>query len=203
MDLILCTQKNTRLDILDPKNTWLLYTKNAILRTVYVLPYCWNSALRLHADYSNHAFGSCGNFGLNCVRTISLAEIRTQKNTRLNLQLQKIQELKILDPKKYVGPRRHVYTRVTYLGCEPDYENEAKCKAFHMKTSFICTWMETTFHIKDFALRLAFIMRFKATRKWPILEEGKSCRGFCMKQQQSWKTLARITLITVAKDTHQ
>ena len=33
-------------------------------------------------NYSNHAFGYCGNFGLNCVRTISLAEIRTQKNTR-------------------------------------------------------------------------------------------------------------------------
>ena len=27
----------------------------------------------------NHTFGSCGNFGLNWVRTISLAEIRTQK----------------------------------------------------------------------------------------------------------------------------
>ena len=59
-------------------------------------------------------FGSCGNFGLNCVRTISLAEIRTpkkhaqifqtQKNTRLNLQPKKIQELKVLVPKKYVGP---------------------------------------------------------------------------------------------------
>ena len=29
---------------------------------------------------------------------------QTQKNTRLNLQPKKIQELKILDPKKYVGP---------------------------------------------------------------------------------------------------
>ena len=65
MDLILCTQKNTRLDILDPKK--------------YMI-------------------------GLNCVRTISLAEIRTQKNTQLNPQPKKIQELKILDPKKYVGP---------------------------------------------------------------------------------------------------
>ena len=88
MELILCTQKNTRLDILDPKK--------------YMI-------------------------GLNCVRTISLAEIRTQKNTRrffrpppqkkrLNLQPKKIQELKILDPKKYVGPPRHGYTRVTHLG---------------------------------------------------------------------------------------
>ena len=42
MDLILCTKKNTRLE--------------------------------LHADYLNHAFGSCGNFGSNCVRTITLAK---------------------------------------------------------------------------------------------------------------------------------
>ena len=65
MDLILCTQKNTRRDILDPKK----YT-----------------------------------IGLNCVRTISLAEIRTQKNTRRFFRPKNIQEVKILDPKKYVGP---------------------------------------------------------------------------------------------------
>ena len=52
----------------------------------------------------NRAFGSCRNFGLNCVRTISLAEIQTQKNTRRFFRPKKIQELKILDPKKYVGP---------------------------------------------------------------------------------------------------
>ena len=34
-------------------------------------------------NYSNHAFGSCGNFGLNCVRTISLVEIWTQKNAQI------------------------------------------------------------------------------------------------------------------------
>ena len=60
--------------------------------------------------------GINGNFGLNCVRTISLAEIRTQKNTRIFFRPKKIQELKILDPKKYVGPPRHVYTRVPHLG---------------------------------------------------------------------------------------
>ena len=71
MDLILCTQKKTRLDILDPKK--------------YMI-------------------------GLNCVRTVSLAEIRTHKNTRRFFRPKKIQELTILDPKKYVGPPRHVYT---------------------------------------------------------------------------------------------
>ena len=64
MDLILCTQKNTRPDILDAKKYIKKYTQI----------------------------------------------FQTQKNTRLNLQPQKIQELKILDPKKYIGPPRHVYT---------------------------------------------------------------------------------------------
>ena len=53
--------------------------------------------------------------------------------------------------------------------CEPLYESEAKCKAFHMKISFACIWMKTNFHNKNFALSLVFIMRFTATRKWPIL----------------------------------
>ena len=35
-----------------------------------------------------------------------------------------------------------------------------KCKAFHMKSSFVC--------ILNFELSLTFIMRFKTTRKWPI-----------------------------------
>ena len=52
--------------------------------------------------------------------------------------------------------------------CEPHYESKAKCKIFHMKMSFVCIWMKTNFHNKSFALSLAFIMRFKATRKWSI-----------------------------------
>ena len=41
-------------------------------------------------------------------------------------------------------------------------------KTFHMKISFVCIWMKTNIHNKNFALNLAFIMRFKAARKWPI-----------------------------------
>ena len=52
--------------------------------------------------------------------------------------------------------------------CEPHYESEAKCKAFHTKVIFVCIWVKTNFHNKNFAFSLAFIMRFKATRKWPI-----------------------------------
>ena len=99
MDVILCSQKNTRLEISEI----------------------------LHADYSNHAFGSCGNFGLNCVRTISLAEIRTQKNTRRFFRPKKKNRVKsstqkntgvenVRSEKKNVGPPRHVYTGVYILG---------------------------------------------------------------------------------------
>ena len=40
-------------------------------------------------------------------------------------------------------------------------------KALQMKISFVCMWMKTNFHIINFALSLAFMMRFTATRKWP------------------------------------
>ena len=52
--------------------------------------------------------------------------------------------------------------------CEPHHESEAKCKTFHMKISFVCILMKTNFHNKNFALSLAFIIRFKATRKWSV-----------------------------------
>ena len=103
VDVILCTQKNTRLEILEI----------------------------LHADYSNHAFRSCRNSGLNCVRTISLAEIRTQKNTCrffrhkkntwLNLQPQNNTGVENFKPKKIrrtPPPPPHVYTRVYPLGVQ-------------------------------------------------------------------------------------
>ena len=52
--------------------------------------------------------------------------------------------------------------------CEPHNESEAKCKVFIMKISFHSYANKTNFHMKSFALSLAFIMRFTATRKWPI-----------------------------------
>ena len=42
-----------------------------------------------------------------------------------------------------------------------------KLVLIHMKISFVCMWMKTNFHNEDFALSLAFIMRFTVTRKWP------------------------------------
>ena len=51
---------------------------------------------------------------------------------------------------------------------EPPYENEATCNVFVMKISFHSYANKTNYHMKRFALRLAFLVRFTATRKWPI-----------------------------------
>ena len=37
-----------------------------------------------------------------------------------------------------------------------------------MKLVFIHSVNKTTFHMKSFALSLAVVMKFKATRKWPV-----------------------------------
>ena len=50
----------------------------------------------------------------------------------------------------------------------PLFQSEASCKTFHMKMSFICTWMKTLFDMKDYAPRLTLRKRHKATRKWSI-----------------------------------
>ena len=50
---------------------------------------------------------------------------------------------------------------------EPHYGREAKCKVFVMKISFHSYLNKTNFHMKSFALSLAFTGRFTATRKWP------------------------------------
>ena len=36
--------------------------------------------------------------------------------------------------------------------CEPRYESETKCNAFHMKISFVCIWIKTIFLIKTLHL---------------------------------------------------
>ena len=52
---------------------------------------------------------------------------------------------------------------------EPHYESETKCKGFVMKISFHSYANKTNFHLKSFALSFAFIVRFTANRKWPIV----------------------------------
>ena len=51
---------------------------------------------------------------------------------------------------------------------EPRYKSEAKCKVFVMKISFHSYANKTHFHLKSFALSLAFIVRFTVTWQWPI-----------------------------------
>ena len=51
-----------------------------------------------------------------------------------------------------------------------------------MKVSFHSYANKTNFHMKTFALSLAFIVRFTATRKWPIRHsreygETGTCEG--------------------------
>ena len=52
---------------------------------------------------------------------------------------------------------------------ETHYESEVKCKIFVMTISFLSYAKKTNFHMKSFALSLAFIVRFTATQKWPII----------------------------------
>ena len=53
---------------------------------------------------------------------------------------------------------------------EPHYESEAKRKVFVMKISLHSYVNKTNFRMKSFARSLVFIVRFTATRKWPIWE---------------------------------
>ena len=48
------------------------------------------------------------------------------------------------------------------------YQNEAKCKTFLVKMSFIYMRMKNNFHIKGLALNLVLIQRHGETRKSPI-----------------------------------
>ena len=62
-----------------------------------------------------------------------------------------------------------------FLSCfGTHYESKAKCKVF-IKIRFHSNADKTDFHMKSFALSLAFIMRFTATQKWsiPELEGGE------------------------------
>ena len=43
------------------------------------------------------------------------------------------------------------------------------CIVLIMKISFHSYANKTNFHMKSFALSLAFVMRFKVTQKWPIV----------------------------------
>ena len=48
------------------------------------------------------------------------------------------------------------------------FQNEAKCKTFVVKISFICVRVENHFYINGFALCLGMKQRLVATQKWRI-----------------------------------
>ena len=50
----------------------------------------------------------------------------------------------------------------------PHFQNEARCKTFLVKISFICMRMKNDFHIKGWAPTLVLKQRPRGTRKWPI-----------------------------------
>ena len=91
------------------------------------------------------------------------------------------------------------------ISCESDF----KCKAFHMKISFVRIKMKTNFHNKNYALSLALTMRLKATRKWPIKMLGNhfNLNLLRWKNEEDWASfmvtydfvylLAKDTLLTV------
>ena len=56
---------------------------------------------------------------------------------------------------------------------EPHYESKPKCKVFIMKISFHSYANKTNFPMESFTLNLTFIMKFTATRKWPIKKKKK------------------------------
>ena len=80
----------------------------------------------------------------------------------------------------------------SFLSClEPRYESEAKGEASHRKISFHSYANKTNFLMKSFALSLAFIMRFNATRKWPvIIKFGERGFNFFQELLLFWKVIS-------------
>ena len=54
-------------------------------------------------------------------------------------------------------------------------EREASLIVFIVKITFHSCAKKPNFHIKSFAFSLAFVMRFKATRNWPIISITVIC----------------------------
>ena len=75
----------------------------------------------------------------------------------------------------------------------PHFQNEARCKIFLVKTSFICMRMKKDFHINGWAPILVFKQKHGGTRKWPILNsfnQSKLEAGACRRSKGREKVLA-------------
>ena len=50
----------------------------------------------------------------------------------------------------------------------PKFQNEAECKTFVVKMSFMCMKIKNHFQTNGLALSLALKQRLEATRKWTV-----------------------------------
>ena len=70
-------------------------------------------------------------------------------------------------------------TFCTTLRYDQRKNKKNKCKVFVMKISFYSYANKNNFHMKSFALTFAFMVRFTATQKWPIIIKfGELCFEF-------------------------
>ena len=67
------------------------------------------------------------------------------------------------------GPEKALSNMLFPSSKKSHFQNEAKCKTFVVKMSFISMTIKNHFHINGFALNLALKVRLFGTRKWPIL----------------------------------
>ena len=76
--------------------------------------------------------------------------------------------------KSFLNERELKYGNVCVIndGPKSDFQNEANCKTFLVKMSFICMNKKNHFHINGFARSLALKKRFEATGKWPIVKSS-------------------------------
>ena len=79
--------------------------------------------------------------------------------------------------KSFVNERQLKYGHVCEIndGPKSDFQNEAKCKTFLVKMSFICMRIKKQkhFHIDGFACSIPLKKRLEATGKWPIVKSSK------------------------------
>ena len=87
----------------------------------------------------------------------------------------------------------HETNRPLLSSNNPHFQNEARCKIFLVKMSFICMRKKNDFHINGWAPILVLKQRPTGTRKWPILNllnQSKLEAGACRRSKGREKVLA-------------
>ena len=102
--------------------------------------------------------------------------------------------------KSFVNERQLKYGHVCEIndGPKSDFQNEAKCKTFLVKMSFICLRIKKKIHINGFACSIPLKKRIEATGKWPIVKSSKPHNytkiyyGKCFQELYAVQTLASL-----------